>query len=132
MDKFTESDTFIDEGLSEECGFQVTVSYSDKIIVKTFFSGTEPRAFLFKISGWTTFTAADGTTVLVRYAQVVQDPFDGTLTFIGLPIRASVDGHTIVIDAGRLVIGPDGEVIFEGGRHPTFFEGWDICGALSA
>ncbi len=132
MDKFTSSDSFLDEGLSQECGFDVTTSFHDKVIVKTFFSASAARAFVVKVTGWTRFTAANGTTLLLRYAQTFRDSLDGSVSFVGLDIRASIDGHAIVFDAGKIVIGPDGEVTFEGGPHPTFYNGFDICAALSA
>lgn len=130
IDKFTNSATFLDEGLSEACGFDVSVSFNAKIIVKTFFSATEARAFTATVVGSTTFTAADGTTVLIRYAQIFRDTLDGKIAFIGLDIRASVNGHPVVFDAGKIVLGPDGQVTFEGGPHPVFYNGFDLCAAL--
>ncbi len=58
--------------------------------------------------------------------------FDGSVTFVGLPIKVSVAGGTVILDAGKIVFNPEtGEVLFEGGPHPTYYEGFDLCRVLS-
>jgi hypothetical protein len=133
-DHFRATDTFQDEELNDDCGFPVEISFNDNVTVKTFFSadGT-PRMFTDHVSGVTTFMNLDtGTKVTLKYARLLVDRFDGTIAVIGMPIRVSVGHEIVVMDVGKLVInGETGEVIFEGGHHPTFFDGFDLCGLLA-
>jgi hypothetical protein len=58
---------------------------------------------------------------------------NGTLMFIGLPMKVRLPGKgVVVLDAGRLVLDLEtDEVIFEAGPHPFFYEGIAlICEAL--
>jgi hypothetical protein len=130
IDRFHDMDTFVDEGLSEECGFEVTVSFDDRGIAKTFVTATGARMFTFMIVGSTTFSTAD-SSLTVTYAQPFRDPRDGTVTILGLPVKVILDGQLVTLDAGRLVLGPDG-VDFVAGPHPIFDSGVDICGLLAA
>jgi hypothetical protein len=130
-DHFHDSDTFIDPFLTEECGDgDVTVSFNDRGTAKTFFTATEPRAFTFQISGTTTFQMDGGPIVKVTYHETFHDYFDGTASEVGVPIKVAVDGNLLVLDAGKLIFGPDGELTFEAGPHPIFHEGFDLCALL--
>ena len=133
-ERFRVAETFPDEFLLEECGFPVTTSVDDKVIVKTFYSGSaEARALTVHVTGSVTFTnTTTGTSVTFKYARMSVDQFHGTVTFVGLPIKVSVGGGTVILDAGKIVFNPEtGEVTFEGGPHPTFYEPVDLCGLLS-
>jgi hypothetical protein len=130
-DHFHETDTFVDEGLTEECGGDVTVTFDDHGTAKTFFDANGPRAFTFQISGWTTFQMGDGPVVKVSYHQTFRDYFDGTFSQVGIPVKVTVDGTLLYLDAGRVVFGPDGGVIFEAGPHPVLHEGFDLCALLA-
>jgi hypothetical protein len=131
-DHFHDFDTFVDEGLTEECGDgDVTVSFNDHGTAKTFFDATGPRAFTFQISGWTTFQMDGGPVVKISYHQTFHDYLDGTVSQIGIPVKITVDGKLIVLDAGKLIFGPDGEVIFEAGPHPVLHSGLDLCALLA-
>ena len=130
-DHFHDADTFVDPFLTEECGDgDVTVSFNDRGTAKTFFTATGPRAFTFQISGSTTYRMDGGPIVKVSYHQTFHDYFDGTVSEIGLPIKVVVDGELLLLDAGKLVFGPDGELTFEAGPHPIFHEGFDLCALL--
>jgi hypothetical protein len=131
-DRFRATESFVDEGLSNECGFSVTVSFDDRGISKTFFSKSGVRMFTFFIVGSTTFSTDEGRSLTFTYAQSFRDRLDGKVTIVGLPIKVWLDGKVLTLDAGRLVLGQDGSVVFEAGRHPVFFKGIDICGLLAA
>jgi hypothetical protein len=129
---FHDTDTFIDEGLTEECGDgDVVVSFDDHGTAKTFFDASGPVAFTFQISGWTTFQMGDGPVVKVSYHQTFHDYFDGTVSNIGIPVKVTVDGQLFIMDAGKVVFGPDGEIVFEAGPHPELHEGFDLCALLA-
>jgi hypothetical protein len=130
QDRFHESDTFVDEFLTEECGAEVTISFDDRVTIKTFFSATGPRAFTFHITGWTTYQMEGGPLVKVTYHETFFDYFDGTAAEIGIPVRVSIDGKPFLIDAGRLVFGPE-DILFEAGPHPILHEGFDLCALLA-
>lgn len=131
-DHFHETATFVDEGLTDECGDgDVVVSFNDRGTAKTFFDATGPRAFTFHISGWTTFQMDGGPVVKISYHQTFHDYFDGTVSQIGIPVKVTVDGKLLLLDAGKLVFGPDGEIIFEAGPHPVFHNGFDLCALLA-
>jgi hypothetical protein len=129
-DRFHEAETFVDEGLSDECGTEVTVSFDDRGIAKTFVTTSGVRMFTFMIVGSTTYSTADATLTL-SYAQPFRDTFDGNVTILGLPVKVVLNGDLVALDAGRLVLGPDG-IVFEAGPHPLFDSGIDICGLLKA
>ena len=130
-DHFHDSDTFVDEGLTAECGDgDVVVSFDDRGGSKTFFNATGPRAFTFHISGKTTFRMGDGPIVTVSYHETFFDYFDGTVAHIGIPVKVSVNGRTFLIDAGKVVFGPDG-VVFQAGTHPILENGFDLCALLA-
>jgi hypothetical protein len=130
IDRFHDANTFVDEGLSDECGTEVTVSFDDRGIAKTFVTTSGVRMFTFMIVGSTTFSTADAS-LTVSYAQPFRDTLDGNVTILGLPVKVVLNGQLVVLDAGRLVLGPDG-IVFEAGPHPVFDSGVDICGLLTA
>jgi hypothetical protein len=130
-DHFHEADTFVDPFLTEECGDgDVTVSFNDRGTAKTFFTSTGPRAFTFQIGGSTTFQMDGGPIVKATYHETFHDYFDGTALEVGVPVKVVVDGKLFLLDAGKLVYGPDGELTFEAGPHPIFHEGFDLCALL--
>jgi hypothetical protein len=130
IDRFHEADTFVDEGLSDECGTEVTVSFDDRGIAKTFVTTSGIRMFTFFVVGSTTFSTAD-SSVTLSYAQPFRDTLDGNVTILGLPVKVVVNGELVLLDAGRLVLGPDG-IVFEAGPHPVYDAGFDLCGLLTA
>lgn len=132
INRFHNADTFLDEGLTEECGFEVTTSFDDRGFDKTFITADGVRMFTFFVKGSTTFTSADGSTVKFVYAQPFRDTLDGTFTFLGLPLKLVVDGRVVSLDVGRLIVDEDGNVLFDAGSHHFFNQAVDICGLLAA
>jgi hypothetical protein len=130
IDRFHNVDSFVDEGLSADCGTEVTVSFDDRGTAKTFVTAAGVRTFTFMIVGSTTFSTADASLTL-SYAQPFRDTLDGNVTILGLPVKVVLNGELVTVDAGRLVLGPDG-VVFEAGPHPVFDSGVDICALLTA
>jgi hypothetical protein len=124
-------DSFVDEFLSEECGTEVTVSFDDRIIEKTFVGADGIRMFTFFIVGSVTFSTADGSEVTFDYAQPFRDTLDGTFTVLGLPLKVIVDGEVFSLDVGRLIFDEEGNVVFDAGSHQFFNEAVDICGLLA-
>jgi len=131
IDRFHAADSFVDEELSDQCGIEVTVSFDDRGMSKTFFTTSGIRMFTFMVVGSTTFSTADASLTL-SYAQPFRDTFDGNVTILGLPVKVVLDGKVAILDAGRLVLGPDGSIVFEAGPHPVFETGLDICAELTA
>ena len=129
-DRFHEADTFVDEGLSEECGTEVTVSFDDRGMSKTFYSANGQRMFTFFIVGSTTFSTAD-SSLTFSYAQSYRDNLVGTNTIVGLPQKIVVNGQIYSLDVGRLVFDYDGNILFDAGSHEFFNEGVDICALLA-
>jgi hypothetical protein len=129
--RFHESDTFVDEFLSEECGTEVTISFDDRVTEKTFLTAAGERMFTFFIVGSTTFSTADGSKVTLSYAQPFRDNFDGTFEFLGLPLKVVVDGEVRSLDVGRLVVDEEGNILFDAGSHLFFGVSVDICGLLA-
>ena len=130
-DRFHESDTFVDEFLSDECGFEVTVSFDDRGMSKQFLTTSGVRMFTFFIVGSTTFSTSEGSSLTVSYAQPFRDTLDGNVEILGLPAKVVVNGELVELDAGRLVLGPEG-IVFEAGPHTIFDTGIDICALLAA
>lgn len=90
----------------------------------------------FHVNGTGTYSnVSNGKTALFSFHYTFAfHEADGTDTFNGLPIKVRLPGKGIVVlDAGKLVIDAEtGEVIFEGGPHPFFYEGFAlVCEALS-
>ena len=98
---------------------------------KTFVTADGVRMFTLFIVGSTTFSTADGSEVTIAYAQPFRDTLDGTVTFLGLPLKLIVDGEVVSLDVGRLVVDEEGNVVFDAGSHQFFGEGPDICELLA-
>jgi hypothetical protein len=128
-DRFHDSDTFVDESLSAECGTEVTVSFDDRGMSKTFLTASGQRMFTFFIVGSTTFSDAD-SSVTLSYAQPFRDNLIGKNTILGLALKVVVDGKVSSLDVGRLVFDYDGNILFDAGSHAFFNENVDICGLL--
>jgi hypothetical protein len=129
-DRFHESDTFVDEFWSEECGTEVTVSFDDRGMAKTFYSTSGQRMFTFFLVGSTTFSDAD-SSVTFSYAQGYRDNLVGKQTIVGLPQKVVVDGQIYSLDVGRLVFDYEGNILFDAGSHEFFNQGVDICALLA-
>jgi hypothetical protein len=129
-ERFHDSDTFVSEFWSDECGTEVTVSFDDRGMSKTFFTTSGMRMFTFMIVGKTTLST-DDSSITFTYAQPFRDYLDGTVAILGVPQKVWVDGQLLVLDAGRLVLDEDG-VVFVAGPHTQFETGVDVCALLGA
>jgi hypothetical protein len=128
-DHFHAADTFVDD---ESCpGSEIVGSFDDQGGSKTFFDATKPRVFTFHISGRTTYRIGDGPIVTVSYHQTFWDYLNGNTANIGVPVKIKVDGKLLSIDAGKVVFGPDGSILFEAGPHPELHDPHDLCELLA-
>jgi hypothetical protein len=129
VDHFHDAASFVDE---EGCpGGPLTISWDDNGIFKTFLDKSGPRRYTNFFQGTTWFSADDGSTVEVRYAQSFTDRLDGSGVITGLAQDVWLDGQHVIRDVGRLVFDLEtGEVTFDAGRHPQWYEGLDICELL--
>ena len=129
VDHFHDAGSFVDE---EGCpGGAMTISWDDNGIFKTFLDKSGPRRYTSFFQGTTWFSADDGSTVAVRYAQTFSDRLDGSGVITGLAQDVWLDGQHVIRDVGRLVFDLEtGEVTFDAGRHPQWYEGLDICALL--
>ena len=131
-DRFHDSDTFVDDGLSSECGFQVTVSFDDRGVSKTFFSSSGLRMTTGFVNGMTTFSTEGGRVLSLTYANTFRDLGRTEFVQVGVPIKVRLDGKLISVDSGRLVFDQNFDLVVEQGHHPVFFEGIDICSLLAS
>jgi hypothetical protein len=129
-DRFHNADIFVDDFWSEQCGTEVTVSFDDRGMSKTFVTASSQRKFTFFIVGSTTYSDAD-SSVTLSYAQTFRDNLTGTNTIVGLPLKVVVDGKVYSLDRGRIVFDYDGNILFEAGSHEFFNQGIDICALLA-
>jgi hypothetical protein len=130
-DRFHNADTFVDEFLTDECGTDVTVSFDDRGMSKTFVTLSGQRMFTFFLVGSTTFRDAD-SSVTLSYAQTFRDNQTGANTIVGLPQKVVVDGNVYSLDVGRLVFDYEGNITFDAGSHESFNVGVDICALLAS
>jgi hypothetical protein len=99
------------------CGpsLPITTSGTGEIRITTFADGRQIRHSDVDIT-----LSAGGKTVTNRQNNTVY--VDGTTrTIVGAAWTINVPGQgVLVLDAGRLVLGPGGEVLFEAGPHELF------------
>jgi hypothetical protein len=131
-DRFHDSDTFVDDGLSADCGFQVTVSFDDSGVNKTFFSSSGARMATGFVNGMTTFTTEGGRVLSLTYASTFRNLQFTEFIQVGVTVKVRLDGKLISVDAGRLVFDEHFNLAVEHGQHPVFFDGLDICGLLAS
>ncbi len=114
VEKFSDQSSGIAPGLSAACGFTVmhdttlqgtNISYPDG-------SGQLSEQVL-------TYWTANGKTIIERDAFSISTATDGTLTLSGANYMAYQEGSgLVVVDAGRLIFGSDGDLVGESGPHP--------------
>lgn len=127
-DHFHDAGSFVDE---ESCSEPMTVSWDDNGTFKTFLDASGARRYTTFFQGATTFAVDGGATLVIKYAQTFTDRLDGTGVITGLAQDVWLDGQRVVKDVGRLVFDFEtGEVLFDAGRHPQWYEGLDICAEL--
>jgi hypothetical protein len=126
--------TFIDEGASAACGFDVLFEISGVQTVQVLYdaAGNPIRVQVHKnFEG--TFSANGITLRQIERGQVFIDLVEGTETDIGLVFRVFLPGGgTVIADVGRLVFDAEGNLIFEAGPHPALHGDFAaLCAALS-
>jgi hypothetical protein len=126
-ERFTESDTFVDEFLSEECGAEITVSFTVRETTMFFEEGSEfPHQHIVKFSATIT---GPGGSLIAREAARQYDSGE-TVTVTGLPFRLlSPDGGVVIRDAGYVLFTEEGPTVVHG-PHPSLFEEFDVCSYL--
>jgi hypothetical protein len=126
--------TFIDEGASAACGFDVLFEISGVQTVQVLYdaAGNPIRVQVHKnFEG--TFSANGITLRQIERGQVFIDLVEGTETDIGLVFRIFLPGGgTAIADVGRLVFDAEGNLIFEAGPHRALHGDFAaLCAALS-
>jgi hypothetical protein len=127
-------DTFIDEGASAACGFDILFEVSGIQTIQVLYdaAGNPIRVQVHgNIEG--TFSANGITLREIERGQLFIDLVEGTETNVGLVFRVFLpDGGTVIADVGRLVFDAEGNVIFEAGPHPALHGDFAaLCAALS-
>jgi hypothetical protein len=129
-------ETFHEEGTAPiaSCdGFDIVVNFTVDIVERTFYDNTgEPIRIQVQIQGEgqlvNTVTGASNTGS--GPIMLIVDLEAGTETTVGLVFHNNVPGEGIVaLQAGRVTIDEDGNVLFSAGPQPGF-EGIDWCAIL--
>jgi hypothetical protein len=127
-------DTFIDEGASAACGFDILFEVSGIQTIQVLYdaAGNPIRVQVHgNIEGT---VSANGITLReIERGQIFYDLTDGSQTLVGLVFRVFLPhGGTVIADVGRLVFDAEGNVIFEAGPHPALHGDFAaLCAALS-
>jgi hypothetical protein len=127
-------DTFIDEGASAACGFDVLFEVSGIQTIQVLYDAAG-NPIRIQVHGNIEGTvSANGITLReIERGQIFIDLVEGTDTEIGLLSRISLPGGgTVVAEVGRLVFDAEGNLIFEAGPHPALHGDFAaLCAALS-
>jgi hypothetical protein len=133
--------TFQRQGtLTFDCGsFQDIFTFTSTVHVLTFYdqSGTAVKQVFHVHRVSTDTNSVTGRTLKSSADRIVTiDLISGTTTITGQNDNTSSPGEGVVVqDVGRIVLNPDGTVIFAGGQHPQdvgeVFVGADYCSALA-
>jgi hypothetical protein len=121
---FTESDTVVDEFLTELCGAEIIISYTFTERTVFFEEGSDvPHQHL---STFRATITGPGGSLIEREAWREYDT-DESATYTGLPFRLlSPDGGVVIRDAGYVVFTEEGIAVVHG-PHPSLFEEFDPC-----
>ena len=126
--------------LSFDCGaFQDIFAFTTTVHVLTFYDQTGAAVKqVFHVHRDSTDTnSATGKTLRSSADRIVAfDLVSGTTTIDGQNDNTTSPGQGVVVpDVGRVILAPDGTVVFEGGQHPNQvgepFTGASYCAALS-
>jgi hypothetical protein len=129
-------ETFHEEGTAPwvSCeGFDIVVNFTVDIVERTFYDNTgEPIRIQiqFQGEGELVNTVTGATNTGSSPSMVIVDLEAGTETEVGLVFHNNLPGEGIVaLQAGRITIDEDGNVLFSAGPQPGF-EGIDWCAIL--
>jgi hypothetical protein len=115
------------------CGFPIVLSFQGTFQVTLFFDqdGNLVTAHLHSNDVATAVNPANGNTLTGHETvQIHADLVDVTEARMGVPLHFNVTGGSAVVDAGRIVVGPSGDVVFVSGNH-EFLDG-DLAGFCAA
>lgn len=127
-------DSFIDEGASAACGFDVLFEVSGIQTVQVLFDAAGNPIRLQVHGNIEGTVSANGITLReIERGQIFVDLIEGTDTEVGLIFRVFLPGGgTVIADVGRLVFDAEGNLIFEAGPHPALHGDFAaLCAALS-
>jgi hypothetical protein len=114
-------------------GFDIIINFSVDIVERTFYDNTgEPIRIQiqFQGEGELVNTVTGATNTGSSPSMVIVDLEAGTETEVGLVFHNNLPGEGIVaLQAGRITIDEDGNVLFSAGPQPGF-EGIDWCAIL--
>jgi hypothetical protein len=127
--------TFSDPGIPSSglCGFPIVLSFQGTYQVTYFLDqhGGFVRATLHSNDVATAVNPANGNSLTGHETTNIQaDLVDATEAHVGLPLHFNVTGGSALVDAGRIVVEQNGDVVFISGDH-EFLEG-DLAGFCAA
>ena len=124
------------EGLTDGCGFAVWEVGSQEVRITQFYDADGvPTSVTLHLTGRFVETkVATGASVVQTFVRNVRHAFSGSPIFTGSVNKVSeLHGRVLSHDAGYLSWeGPDGTIVKIAGPHPSFTDGVDWCGLLSA
>jgi len=125
----------LNQGLTDECGFQIWEVGSQEAAIKQFFdaNGTPTSITLHTTGRYVETNVATGYTLVQTGVRNVRHAFSGSPIFTGSVDKVSeLHGRVLSHDAGYLSWqDPDGTVVKIAGPHPSYFDGIDWCSLLS-
>ncbi len=135
VDRFVQQDTFVVPCSAPGLGgrdFDALVDITTKGVIQFFFdqddNPTRQQIHL-NIAGTQTNIDPDtgeptGDVYRIQHAfTIIVDIENGTTTVVGLPFGLwGANGPPVILDRGRIVEGPDGEILFIAGPHPLLVQ----------
>ena len=136
MDRFViQQDPWLNDWLTPECGFPVQEAGTDILSITTFLNndGSLRQVVLHDRGEWTETNLTTGVTARQTYDRTYFHAFSATPTVVGSADKVTTGRGVVLLDAGLLTWQfADGEVLTMAGPHPSFVNGTDWCGILSA
>ena len=106
------TDRFYDEFILDLCGIDTWTTVTERWTLKTYPDGSQT----FQVSR--TFVPDDPRIAVEKGAGTGFFGADGSFTVVGKPIQLfKPDGGILLMDAGRAVFDPDGNLITDRGHH---------------
>ena len=127
---FVGVDEEFSEGLTEFCGFPVTVFVEDHATSRIYADGSERATVNFRA----TYTSPTTTLYQSDHYQFFLDAGQETARYTGIPLRIrNADGNVIFMDRGLVIFDAEGNILVERGPHPSLHDesGRTICDDLA-